>query len=102
MISPQIFISIASLSILMIGSTLIGCQSSAKVDKPVKNTFVQCKSPRPEVCTEQYLPVCANKDTGIRCIKAPCPSEERVTYPNACSACADSKVYGYIPDGACQ
>ena len=106
MISPQItskrFISIASLFILMMGSVLMACQSSTKVDKPVKNTFVQCKSPRPEICTEQYLPVCANKDTGIRCVKAPCPSEEKVTYPNACSACADSKVYGYLPGGACQ
>ena len=106
MISSQViiksFISIASLSCLLIGSSLMGCQTGSKANKPKNNSlFVQCKSPRPEICTEQYLPVCASKDTGIRCVTTPCPSEEKVTYPNACSACADPKVHGYIPGGTC-
>lgn len=80
----------------------MGCQSNGKATKTTSNTgFVQCKTPRPEVCTKEYRPVCASKDTGIRCITTPCPSEEKVTYPNACSACADSKVHGYTPNGAC-
>jgi hypothetical protein len=41
--------------------------------------------------------VCGEVDTGIRCIKAPCPSSEKKTYPNACEACADKKVIGYFP-----
>ena len=69
--------------------------------KPAVATFVKCKTPRPELCTHQYQPVCANKDTGIRCFKAPCPAVKKVTYGNACSACADKKVYGYTT-GACK
>jgi hypothetical protein len=43
-----------------------------------------------------YEPVCATRDTGIRCITAPCPSEEKKTMGNACSACSDPKVYSYV------
>jgi len=108
MISTQVifksFISIASLSCLLMSFSIMGCQTGSKPtnNKPKPNSlFVHCDSPRPEICTEQYVPVCASKDTGIRCVTTPCPSEEKVTYPNACAACADPKVYGYIPDGAC-
>gem|GEM_PF-1926194 len=58
--------------------------------------YTECKEPRPEMCTKQYDPVCADKDNGIRCIKAPCPSTDQVTYGNACDACADKDVYGYV------
>jgi hypothetical protein len=59
--------------------------------------FVTCESPRKSVCTREYRPVCAEVDTGIRCIKAPCPSSEKKQYGNGCSACADEKVIGYFP-----
>jgi len=62
--------------------------------------FVACSDPRPEICTQQYRPVCAQIDTGIRCIKAPCPSAESRTLPNGCAACTDPKVVGYV-EGAC-
>lgn len=88
--------------LLLLGFFLIACQADLKVKQPFTNTLVQCKSPRPEICTEQYLPVCASKDTGIRCVTTPCPSEENVTYGNACSACSDPKVHGYIPGGECK
>jgi hypothetical protein len=48
----------------------------------------------------EYAPVCATRDTGIRCITAPCPSSETKTYSNACSACTDPKVSQYVK-GAC-
>ena len=73
--------------------------------KPVKPTvakFVMCKTPRPEICATIFKPVCATKDTGVRCVKAPCPATKKVTYPNACSACVDKKVYGYLSGGACK
>ena len=57
--------------------------------------WVVCTDPRPEVCTEEYKPVCAQRDNGIRCIQAPCPSTDLVTYDNACKACSDTKVYVY-------
>ena len=43
-----------------------------------------CTSPRPEVCTMDYAPVC-----GIRA------DSTANTYSNACSACSDPKVIGY-------
>lgn len=59
--------------------------------------FVTCEDPRKTMCTREYRPVCGEVDTGIRCIKEPCPSTEKKTYPNACEACADPKVAGYFP-----
>jgi hypothetical protein len=47
-----------------------------------------------------YAPVCATRDTGVRCIKAPCPSEEKVTKSSGCNACSDDKVISYV-DGEC-
>lgn len=64
------------------------------------DTYTQCSEPRLPMCTREYRPVCADVDTGIRCIKAPCPSSEKKTYSNGCTACADEKVTGYVP-GAC-
>ena len=74
------------------------------VSKPQKATAkpeaTQCPEQRPQMCTREYLPVCATRDTGIRCITAPCPSAEEKTYGNACSACADVKVIEFRT-GAC-
>ncbi len=55
-----------------------------------------CEEPRKPLCTREYKPVCGEVDTGVRCIKEPCPSTERKTYSNACEACADKKVVGYF------
>jgi len=65
-----------------------------------KNEPVACTNPRPQVCTAIYAPVCATRDTGVRCIKAPCPSEEQVTKASSCTACSDPKVISYV-DGEC-
>lgn len=59
-----------------------------------------CRDPRPEQCTQVYQPVCAVRDTGVRCVTTPCPSSEYVTYPNSCEACADPRVSSWKP-GAC-
>ena len=65
-----------------------------------KNEPVMCKEPRLEVCTMIYQPVCATRDTGVRCIRAPCPSEEQVTKSSSCNACSDPKVISYV-QGEC-
>lgn len=99
MISIKTIFKIVALTLL--GFSLMACQGDAKVKEPIANTFVQCKDPRPQMCTKEYRPVCAKKDTGIRCVTTPCPSDEDITYSNACTACTDSKVHGYTPGGAC-
>ncbi len=49
-----------------------------------------CTEPRPQICTQEYLPVCAQlKDGGER------------TYATGCVACADAEVVGHRP-GACE
>ncbi len=58
------------------------------------------ESRQAQMCTMIYAPVCAVVDTGIRCVKAPCPSSRLVQFGNACSACKDKKTIGYY-SGAC-
>ena len=60
-----------------------------------------CTDPRPQACTMDYRPVCATRDTGVRCITTPCPSSEQKTFSNACSACSDPKVMQHVP-GECK
>jgi len=59
------------------------------------NTVIQCPEQRLPMCTREYRPVCATRDTGVRCVSTPCPSTEQKTYGNACSACADERVSAY-------
>jgi len=54
-----------------------------------------CVDPRPEQCTMDYRPVCALRDTGVRCVTTPCPATEWKTYSNSCAACSDPGVIGY-------
>ena len=73
----------------------VACVQTKSTAQPAEAGWIECKTPRSEMCTMEYRPVCAVKDTGIRCVTTPCPSEEHKTYGNACSACADPKVMGY-------
>lgn len=59
-----------------------------------------CGEPRPELCVQLYDPVCAQRDTGVRCVTTPCDSTEPREYPNGCEACRDAKVLSYAP-GPC-
>jgi hypothetical protein len=61
-----------------------------------KQVPVTCTDPRPQVCTMIYDPVCATRDTGVRCITTPCPSSEQVTKSSSCNACSDPKVISYV------
>jgi hypothetical protein len=52
--------------------------------------LVSCPEPRPQICTQEYRPVCAKlQDGGFK------------TYSNGCSACTDPSVTGYR-EGACE
>lgn len=107
------------LACLLIATSLTACQTDeptvSNTSTPDKTSthgntmppdtlptnYVECKDPRPEVCTREYKPVCAKKDNGVRCVTTPCPSADNVTASNACTACSDKDVLGYIPGGAC-
>lgn len=87
---------------LLVASVLAACaQTSAPVAAKPPPAMSVCTEPRPEMCTRQYQPVCAQKDTGVRCVTTPCPSTEWKTYGNGCDACSDAKVIGHVP-GACE
>ncbi|MEH6556715.1 MAG: hypothetical protein V7459_03820 [Oceanicoccus sp.] len=62
---------------------------------------IECTEPRSQVCTREYMPVCAAKDTGIQCVTTPCPAIKKVTYATACTACADPMVR-YYTEGQCE
>lgn len=82
---------------------IIACTTQI-TDKTGKATNLEsvtiCKNPRSPMCTREYNPVCATKDTGVRCVTTPCPSTELKTYASGCTACADEKVISYTP-GKC-
>ena len=50
----------------------------------------KCPEIRPEVCTQDYRPVCAELESG-----------DMKTYSNGCNACTHPDVTGYR-DGACE
>lgn len=72
----------------------IGSTSESEAVQVTSNTRATgaCPSTRPVQCDESIQPVCAIRDTGVRCITTPCPSSEYVTFNNACQACADKNV----------
>jgi hypothetical protein len=51
---------------------------------------VACSEPRPQMCTMDYRPVCAQLENG-----------QLKTYSNGCTACSDTKISSYR-DGACE
>ncbi len=74
-------------TVLLVTALLAGCANTADSKGEVET---RCQSPRPEVCTQQYDPVC-----GLRA-----SAGDWQTYSNGCVACTDTDVIGYR-DGAC-
>ncbi|MES1210039.1 MAG: hypothetical protein ABUS79_29235 [Pseudomonadota bacterium] len=74
--------------------------SAAPSPSPASKGYVACEHPRPEICTQEYRPVCASVEHKINCITAPCPQPGPREYPNGCAACTDPDVFGYVP-GTC-
>jgi hypothetical protein len=53
-------------------------------------SMMTCTEPRPQICTQDYRPVCAMLQDG-----------SLKTYSNGCNACSDPAVTGYR-EGACE
>ena len=103
----------AALAAMAMGVCLVACAQAPSTAQPEAATKISeivaqasaaastnCPEKRSEICPTIHKPVCAQRDTGIRCVRAPCPSEAPVTYSNACVACRDPKVLSYV-EGAC-
>lgn len=59
------------------------------------------ESRQAETCAQLFQPVCADIDTGVRCVRAPCDEDHALqTFSSACEACRAPKTIGYR-DGAC-
>lgn len=71
---------------------LMGCSSvtETKNIKTSESKITTCKEPRPQICTLNYLPVCATTKNA-----------KEKTYANGCTACSDKNVVNYR-EGACE
>ena len=80
-------------------------KSPADTQKPPPDTTKPAEALKLQECSEESRkakncatiasPVCGEVDTGLRCVRAPCPSTAMQTFDNACMACMNTKVRGY-------
>ena len=74
---------------LLLVSTAIGVLSACAMQEPAPSLVTQCETPRPQVCTMEYAPVCGQLSGG--------GSKE---FASGCNACGNENVEGYLP-GPC-
>lgn len=72
-------------AIVAAASTLAACSSTPNQ----LDNMTECTEPRPQVCTMQYDPVCAQHTDG-----------SLKTHATDCTACSDKDVIGHVK-GAC-
>ena len=85
--------SVMSTLLIFSWLSLTGCATVPPSTEKVKNTEAKitvCTEPRPQICTREYLPVCAIKKDGAE-----------KTYATGCTACSDKQVVSYR-EGACE
>lgn len=75
--------------ISVVSITLFSC-AYTQDDEFDDKKLNQCVSPKPELCTKEYKPVCGFETDG-----------NYRTFSNACMACSDAEVNTY-DDGACK
>jgi len=59
-------------------------EQKINLDQPGALDLILCETPRPQICTKEYNPVCATRIDGS--VK---------TGSTACTSCADIDVVGY-------
>jgi hypothetical protein len=76
-------------SILIAATCLsLGACASGSPDKALAlESATVCEDPRPQICTMDYIPVCATLENG-----------SVQTYSNGCGACADASVKFWVAD----
>jgi len=72
---------------LLAGCAMTPAESTQSQDV---EAYQICPEQRPDICTQEYRPVC-----GLTF------DEAQHTYGNACTACADEQVYGFLT-GECE
>jgi hypothetical protein len=65
------------------------CATTHPDNTTATSALNQCKDPRPEVCTQDYRPVCATLQDGLHKV-----------YSNGCMACSDTMVESWV-EGEC-
>lgn len=86
------------LKVIALSALLAGCainpaepvQQRQGAEASQDTAYQSCPERRPEICTQEYRPVCGLADDQL-------PH----TYGNACTACADEQVHGYST-GECE
>lgn len=68
---------------------IVACTFTTACSLVSPSTQHHCEEPRPEICTREYVPVCAIKRDNSQGL-----------YGNGCSACSNPEVTGYN-EGAC-
>ena len=83
--------------VLALATALAACATPAPEQPATRSdAFVACEAPRPEICTREYVPVCAER----RVVEGGVERVEQATRSNRCIACSDPEVAGFEP-GAC-
>lgn len=82
---------------LVLGSliTLLAACAAGPSQAPENSGFASCPEPRPEMCTQEYRPVCGHIDTQLACASPPCSLVKHRSYSNPCQACSDPSVMAY-------
>jgi len=80
----------------LLAVALLACAAGDAPPSAPDPALSECTEPRRPMCTREYRPVC-----GHRCAEPPCAEDERRTYGNACTACADPEVSAYAR-GTCE
>ena len=75
-----------------VAALLLACVGAPTLGGSINDSGVptSCNEPRPEICTQEYLPVCGLLTSG-----------RTKTYSNACTACSDPEVLEHRPE-ACE
>lgn len=88
----QYLLKMIALTALFAGCTMSPAEpvQGQGAEPPQDTAYQSCPERRPEICTQEYRPVCGLTDDQLQ-----------HTYGNACTACGDEKVHGYIT-GECE